>query len=77
MTDNILKELFIIGIKYLTHFFTAVLLKRYFPVQWKVAQAILILKPLKPPIELTSYLPISLLPIVSNVCEKLLLKWLK
>jgi hypothetical protein len=35
---------------------------------------ILILKPGKPPNELTSYRPISLLPIVSKVLEKLLLK---
>jgi hypothetical protein len=32
------------------------------------------LKPGKPPNELTSYRPISLLPIVSKVFEKLLLK---
>jgi hypothetical protein len=32
------------------------------------------LKPEKPPNELTSYQPISLLPIVSKVFEKLLLK---
>jgi hypothetical protein len=35
---------------------------------------ILILKPGKPPNELTSYRPISLLPIVSKVFERLLLK---
>jgi hypothetical protein len=64
----------IIGIKYLTQLFNAVLLKGCFPVQWKVAQIILILKPGRPPNELTSYWPISLLPIVSKVFEKLLLK---
>jgi hypothetical protein len=32
------------------------------------------LKPGKPPNELTSYKPISILPIVSKVSEKLLLK---
>jgi hypothetical protein len=32
------------------------------------------LKPGKPPNELTSYRPLSLLAIVSKVCEKLLLK---
>jgi hypothetical protein len=52
------------------------LLKGYFLAQWKVAQIILILKPRKPPNELTSYWPISLLPIVSKVFDKLLLKWL-
>jgi hypothetical protein len=50
------------------------LLKGYFLAQWKVTQIILILKPRKPPNELTSYRPISLLPIVSKVFEKLLLK---
>jgi hypothetical protein len=52
------------------------LLKGYFPAQWKVAQIILILKPGKPPNELTSYRPISTLSIVTKVFEKLLLKML-
>jgi hypothetical protein len=43
----------------------------------KVKQIILILKPGKRPDELTSYQPISLLPIVSKVFEKLLLLLLK
>jgi hypothetical protein len=64
----------IIGIKYLTQLFNAVLLKGYFLAQWKVAQIILILKPRQPPNELTSYQKISLLPTVSEVFEKLLLK---
>jgi hypothetical protein len=51
-----------------------VLLTWYFPAQWKVAQIILILKPGIPLNELTSYRPINLLPIVSQVFEKLLLK---
>jgi hypothetical protein len=62
------------GIKYITKLFNAALLKGYFPTQRKVAQSILILKLGKSPDELTSYRPISLLPIVSNVFEKLLLK---
>jgi hypothetical protein len=62
----------IIGIKYLTQLFSAVLLKEYFPAQWKVTQITLILKPGKPPNELTSYLPIGLLPIVSKVSENFL-----
>jgi hypothetical protein len=36
---------------------------------WKLTQVILILKPGKLPNELTSYQPISLLPIVSNIFE--------
>jgi hypothetical protein len=49
------------------------MLNGYFLAQWKVAQIILILKPGKPN-ELTSYRPISLLPIVSKIFEKFLLK---
>jgi hypothetical protein len=64
----------IIGIKYLTQLFNAVLFKGYFLAQWKVAQIILILKLGKTLNELTSYWPISVLPIVSKVFEKLLLK---
>jgi hypothetical protein len=64
----------IIGIKYLTQLFNAVLLKGHFLAQWKVTQIILMLTPGKPSNELTSYRPVSLLPIASNVFEKLLLK---
>jgi hypothetical protein len=74
ITGKILKELLIIGIKYLTLLFSAVLFKGYFPVQWKVSQVILILKAGKPPNELTSYQPISLPPNASKRCEELLLQ---
>jgi potassium voltage-gated channel Eag-related subfamily H protein 8 len=76
ITGKILKELPIIGTKYLTQLFSAVLLKGYFRTKWKVAQIILILKTGKPPNKLTSYQSISLLPIVSKVIEKILLKQL-
>jgi hypothetical protein len=64
----------ITGIKYIIQLFISVLIKEYFPAQWKVAQIILILKPGKPPNKLTSCRPIGLLPTVSKVFEKLLLK---
>jgi hypothetical protein len=60
--------------KYIAQLYNTVLLKGYFLAQWKVAEIVLILKPGKPPNDLTSYSPISLLPIVSIVFEKLLLK---
>jgi hypothetical protein len=63
----------ILGIKYLTQLFNAVLLKDYFGAQWKVTQIILILKPGKPN-ELKLYRPISILPILSKIFQKLLLK---
>jgi hypothetical protein len=69
ITGKILKELPIIGTKYLTQLFIAILLLNYFPNQWKVAQIILILRPGKPPHALPSYRPISLLPIVSILVE--------
>jgi hypothetical protein len=50
------------------------LLKEYFPAQEKVTQIIIILKPGKPPMELTTYQPINILPIVSQVFVTLLLK---
>jgi hypothetical protein len=53
ITGKVLIELPIIGIKYLTQLFNAVLLNEYFLAQWKVARVILILKPGKPPNELT------------------------
>jgi hypothetical protein len=74
ITSQILQALPPIGIQYLTQLFNAVLLHTYSPAQWKVAQIILILKPGKPSNELPSYRPISLLPLISKVFEKLLHK---
>jgi hypothetical protein len=68
------KELSPIGIEYLTQLFNAILLTGYFSSQWKLEEIIFILKPGKPPNELTSYLPMSLLPIASKHFEKLLKK---
>jgi hypothetical protein len=50
------------------------MLTGYFPAQWKVAKIILHMKPGKPHNEPMSYRPISLLPILSKVYEKLLLR---
>jgi hypothetical protein len=74
ISGKILKELPIIGTKYLTQLFNTIMLLNYLPTQRKVARIILILKPGKPPHALPSYRPISLLPIVSKLFEKLLLK---
>jgi hypothetical protein len=72
LTGRILQALPSIAIQFLTQLFSAALLLGYFPAQWKVAQIILLLKPGKPPHEITSYRPISLLPVISKVFEKLL-----
>lgn len=47
---------------------------RYIPKLWQIAKVIIILKPGKPSNKIKSYRPISLLPIVSKVFEKLILK---
>lgn len=49
----------------------------HYPSQWKVAQFILIPKQGKHPTDVGSYRPISLLPIISKVFEKLFLQSLK
>jgi len=46
----------------------------YYPLTWKFSEIILIPKPNKPPESVTSYRPISLLPTLSKVFEKILLK---
>jgi len=49
----------------------------YFPVTWKFAQTIMILKPGNPPHRVTSYRPISLLPLLSKIFERIFLKWIQ
>lgn len=77
ITAKVLQELPESGYKYLTQLFNAINRCAYFPLQWKVSEIIMIPKPGKPPEEVTSYRPISLLPIASKVYEKLLLAQLK
>ena len=56
----------------LTSIFSSMLRLRYFPVQWKYAQIIMIAKPGKPPTEASSYRPVSILPILSKLLDRLL-----
>jgi hypothetical protein len=74
ITDRILQELPPNGIKYITHLFNVSFLIGYFPNQWKVAQIILLLKPGKPPNDPSSYRPISLLPMLLKIFEKLIFR---
>lgn len=74
ITGRILKELPRKGILLLTFIFNAILRLEYFPVQLKIAQLVVIPKPGKPPNEVSSYRPISLLPVVSKLFEKLILR---
>lgn len=74
ITGKILKELSNSGNLFLTQLFNAILRIGFFPPQWKVAQIIMISKPNKDLFDVKSYRPISLLPIVSKLFEKLLLQ---
>lgn len=72
ITAKILQNLPPNCIKNLTQIINASIRLCYFPNQWKVAQIILILKPGKPTDLPSSYRPISLLPTLSKVFEKLI-----
>lgn len=77
ITMDLLKELPVKGIRYLRQMINAIFRLCYFPSQLKVAQIILIPKPGKQQELVTSYRPISLLPTLSKIIEKLLLSRLK
>lgn len=77
ITGRVLRELPEHGLVYLTQLYNAVLRTSFYPPQWKVAEIIMIVKPGKKPEHTASYRPISLLPIVAKVFEKLLLLRLK
>ncbi|PNF19341.1 putative RNA-directed DNA polymerase from transposon X-element [Cryptotermes secundus] len=77
ITGKILEELPEKCIQKITHIFNAVLRVEYYPIQWKISQIIMLPKPGKNTKEVTSYRPISLIPVLSKVLEKLLLKRIK
>jgi hypothetical protein len=76
ITGRILKEMPRKGIVHLTTICNAIIRTGYFPVQWKVAQ-IIIPKPGKPLEKASSCRPISLLPIMSKIFGKTILKRLR
>jgi hypothetical protein len=61
----------------LTHLFNACLKFSYFPIAWKRANVIPILKPSKDPTASKSYRPISLLSTVGKLFERWILRCLK
>ena len=70
LTGTVLKELSQKGIRALTQIYNAILRLEYFPRYWKIGQIITIAKPGKDPTEVTSYRPISLLPLLPKTLEK-------
>ena len=61
------------GLKAILHLLNAIIRLEYWPKPLKEANVIMILKPGKTPTDVTSYRPISLLPVISKILEKLLL----
>ncbi|KAL4127024.1 hypothetical protein QTP88_011222 [Uroleucon formosanum] len=74
ITNKIIKNLPAKAIIHLTHIYNATLRLSYFPTTWKSSIIVTILKPGKPPENPSSYRPISLLPVLGKVLEKILLK---
>jgi hypothetical protein len=59
------------SLKTLLHLFNATRRLEHWPKPLKQANLIMILKPEKNPTNVTSYRPISLLPVISKILEKL------
>ena len=76
ISGKVLKELPKKAITLLTLLHNSILRLSYYPLLWKFGQIIKIPKTGKP-VDVTSYRPISLLPLASKVFEKLLLKRLR
>lgn len=77
ITGEVLKQLPKKPIVFLTMLFNAILRIYHYPKIWKISTICMIAKPGKPPTEPSSYRPISLLPILSKLFEKILLSRLK
>ena len=74
ITAHMLKELLHEGFLNLLYILNAIRRTGYWPAPLKQAKIIMIPKPGKNPTDVASYRPISLLPIISKVLEKLILK---
>lgn len=73
ITAQIIKELPKIALLKLQYIINACFRLRHVPRHWKIAEVIVIPKPGKPTTEISSYRPISLLPTMSKVFERLFL----
>lgn len=71
---RILRNIFKNHHRLLLQMYNSLLYLNYFPKAWKIGELVYFLKPGKPPDDPGSYRPISLLPIMGKVFEKLLLR---
>jgi hypothetical protein len=62
------------AIVHITHIFNSIIRLSYFPLLWKFSTIIMIQKPNKPADTTSFYRPISLLPFLAKILEKLILK---
>jgi len=76
-TGEILRQLPKKAIVKLTYLYDAAFRLIYVPSYWETAEVIMVLKTGKPATEAASYRPISLLPLLSKLFEKLLVKGFK
>lgn len=72
INNRMLKQLPLLGFKYLTYIFNSCIKLQYYPTPWKAARVVPIHKPGKPPDDPGSYRPISLLSSVSKIFEKII-----
>ena len=77
ITGKVLQQIPRKAIIKITNLINAAFRLQYVPRLWKVAEVIMIPKPGKPPHETACYRSISLLPVMSKLFEKLLIKRLK
>lgn len=77
ISPGLFKELPRKAVIMITYLFNACFRLKHVPECFKTAQIIMLKKPDKPAEQITSYRPISLLPSISKLFEKLLLKRLK
>ena len=73
ISNKALKNLSLITIVLITNIFNACIRHNYFPTSWKRAIIILFKKPGKSPLQPSSYRPISLLPTLAKVFERVIL----
>lgn len=62
------------AVTFVTTLFNALLRLQYFPTAWKVASIVMVQKPGKPIEDVKSYRPISLLPVISKIFERIILR---
>ena len=74
ITARMLQELPKEGLVNLMHMFNIILRLEYWPKPLKNARIIMIPKPGENPVDISSFRPISLLPTISKLPEKLILK---